>query len=178
MAEITAEAVRALRERTDLPMMECKKALVEAGGDQEKAVQILKERVKGLKLRVADRPTSDGKIPTLTAADGLAAVMIEVQCESAPVAKSELFVKLANDLARQIAVKGVRSAEELLTQPFIDTPGRTVNERISEVVGLMRENIKPARMARMEGILGEYVHHDGSVGVLLQVEGEKADAAH
>src|SRR5690349_19401168 len=89
MAEITADAVKALRERTDLPMMECKKALIEAGGDQDKAVQILKERVKGLKLKVADRPANEGRIPTLTAPDGLSAAMVEVQCESAPVAKGE-----------------------------------------------------------------------------------------
>src|ERR1700751_1027067 len=101
MAEITAEAVRALRERTDLPMMECKKALVEAAGDQEKAVQILKERVKGLKMKFADRTTSEGKIATLTAADGLCAVMVEVQCESAPVAKSEDFLLLCDQLTKQ-----------------------------------------------------------------------------
>ena len=91
MAEITAEAVRALRERTDLPMMECKKALVEANGDQERAVQILKEKVKGLKDKVADRTTSEGRVATLTAADGKSAVMVEVQCESAPVAKGDDF---------------------------------------------------------------------------------------
>src|SRR5262245_48223186 len=102
MAEITAEAVRNLRERTDLPMMECKKALVEAGGDQARAEQILKERVKGLKLKVADRTTSEGKVATLVAPDGKAAVMVEVQCESAPVAKNEDFVFFCDQLCKQL----------------------------------------------------------------------------
>src|SRR4029078_2990373 len=101
MAEITAEAVRALRERTDLPMMECKKALVEAGGDQEKAVQILKEKVKGLKEKFPDRVASEGKVATLTAADGKSAVMVELLCESAPVAKSEDFLFLCDQLTKQ-----------------------------------------------------------------------------
>jgi elongation factor Ts len=129
MAEITAEAVRALRERTDLPMMECKKALAEAGGDQEKAVQILKERVKGLKLKVADRMTSEGRVATLASADGSGAVMIEVQCESAPVAKSEDFLRLCDQLTKQLLNgPGAASVDELLSQPCPDKPGQTLRE--------------------------------------------------
>jgi elongation factor Ts len=63
----------------------------------------------------------------------------------------------------------------LLAQPFVDDPKRSVNERIGDAVGLVRENMKPTRMARLTGLLGSYTHHDGSVGVLLQVEGAKAD---
>src|SRR5262249_2980338 len=79
-------------------------------------------------------------------------------------------------LARQVNVKGVpASTEALLASPFIDDPSRTVKDRILEIVGLMRENIQPRRMARLEGLLGQYIHHDGTVGVLLAVEGEQAD---
>src|SRR5262249_35450343 len=101
--------------------------------------------------------------------------LIEMRCESAPVAKSEHFVALANDLARQVALKNPRSVEELLAQPFIDDPSRTVNDRIGEVVGLIRENMKPARFVRVEGLVGAYVHHDGAVGVMVQAEGTKSD---
>ena len=124
MAEITAEAVRALRERTDLPMMECKKALVEAGGDQEKAVAILKERVKGLKEKIADRVASEGKVATLTAADGKSAVMIELLCESAPVAKSEGFLQLADQLTKQL-MNGPGAATAEASRPVAGAvPGR------------------------------------------------------
>ena len=177
MAEITAEAVRALRERTDLPMMECKKALVEAGGDQEKAVQILKERVKGLKLKVADRTTSEGRIPTLTAADGLAAVMVEVQCESAPVARSEDFLLLCDQLTKQLLNgPGAAAPDELLSQKCPDKPGLTLRDLHEEILNKIRENIVVARVLKVKGPVAGYTHHDGKLGVLMQASGQNATA--
>jgi elongation factor Ts len=175
--EVNAADVMKLRERTGMQMMKCKAALIQAGGDMEKAVEILRLANKDAQDKSASRETTEGRIGVWIDPAAKIGAIVEVRCETAPVAKSELFVKLGGDLARQIALQGAASAEKLLAQPFVDNPGRTVNERIGEVVGLMRENIKPARMARMEGILGEYVHHDGSVGVLLHVEGEKANPA-
>src|SRR5205085_11682454 len=67
------------------------------------------------------------------------------------------------------------SVEELLQQKFVDDPKRTVQDRVAEVVGLIRENMRPARFARLDGLTGEYVHHDGTIGVLVQVKGETAD---
>ena len=177
MAEITAEAVRALRERTDLPMMECKKALVEAAGDQEKAVQILKERVKGLKLKVADRTTSEGRIPTLTAADGLAAVMVEVQCESAPVARSEDFLLLCDQLSKQLLNgPGAAAPDELLSQKCPDKPGLTLRDLHEEILNKIRENIVVARVLKVKGPVAGYTHHDGKLGVLMQASGQNATA--
>ena len=177
MAEITAEAVRALRERTDLPMMECKKALVEAAGDQEKAVQILKERVKGLKLKVADRTTSEGRIPTLTAADGLAAVMVEVQCESAPVARSEDFLLLCDQLTKQLLNgPGAAAPDELLSQKCPDKPGLTLRDLHEEILNKIRENIVVARVLKVKGPVAGYTHHDGKLGVLMQASGQNATA--
>jgi elongation factor Ts len=98
-----------------------------------------------------------------------------MRCESPPVIKSEHFVALADDLAKQVALQGAATVEALLAQPFIGDTKKTVNDRISETVGLIRENMKPSRWTRLTGLLGSYVHHDGSVGVLLQVEGAKAD---
>ncbi len=172
MAEITAEAVRALRERTDLPMMECKKALTEAGGDQEKAVQILKERVKGLKVKVSDRMTSEGRVATLSKADGSAAVMIEVQCESAPVAKSEGFTQLCDQLTKQyLNGPGAASVEELLGQGCPDKPGVTLRELHEEVLNKIRENIVISRILKVDGPVASYTHHDGTLGVLFQAAG-------
>jgi elongation factor Ts len=79
-------------------------------------------------------------------------------------------------LARQAALQNATSVDVLLKQPFVDDPKKTVNDRIGETVGLIRENMKPARLTRLTGLLGGYVHHDGSVGVMVQVEGDKADA--
>jgi elongation factor Ts len=177
MAEITAEAVRSLRERTDLPMMECKKALVEAGGDQEKAVQILKERVKGLKLKVADRTTSEGRIPTLTAADGMSAVMVEVQCESAPVAKSEDFLFFCDQLTKQLLNgPGAATPEEFLAQKCPDKPTLTLHDLHEEILNKIRENIVVSRVIKVKGPVAGYTHHDGKLGVLMQAVGQNATA--
>jgi len=177
MAEITAEAVRALRERTDLPMMECKKALIEANGDQDLAVKILKEKVKGFKEKSKDRVTSEGRVATLTAPDGSAAVMIELQCESAPVARGEDFTFLCDQLTKQLLNgPGAKTPEELLSQPAPDRPGMTLAELHEEVMNKIRENIVLARVLKVAGPVAGYSHHDGSLGVLFQVSGANGKA--
>lgn len=176
MAEITAEAVKKLRDRTGMQMMKCKSALTEAGGDMDKAVEILRKQNKDAVDKAASRETAEGRIGVFIDPAKKVGGIVELRCETAPVAKSDLFVKLATDLAKQVAVNGPAEAAALVAQPFVDDPKKTVGERVAEVVGLMKENIKPARSAKMTGLLGSYVHHDGSVGVLLQVEGEKADS--
>lgn len=177
MAEITAEAVKTLRERTDLPMMDCKKALVEAGGDMSKAEQILKERVKGLKLKVADRMTSEGRVATLTAPDGQSAVMVEALCESAPVAKGEDFLRLCDQLTKQLLNgPGASTPDELLAQAAPDVPGKTLRDLHDEALNKIRENIVVGRVLRVKGPVAGYTHHDGTLGVLFQASGANAKA--
>lgn len=176
--EINAADVMKLRNRTGMQMMKCKAALTEAGGDMEKAVEILRKQNKDAQAKSADRETTEGRISVFIDPAKKVGAILELRCESAPVAKSDLFVKLSDDLVRQIAHNGTpASVDAFLASPFIDNPAQTVNERIGEVVGLMRENVKPARMGRFEGTVGHYVHHDGSVGVLLSVGGEPSDPA-
>lgn len=177
MAEITAEAVKALRERTNLPMMECKKALQEANGDPEKAVAILKERVKGLQVKVADRVTSEGRVATTSSADGMSAVMVEVRCESAPVAKGEDLLLLCDQLCKQLLNgPGAASPDELLSQACPDKPGMTLRELHEEALNKIRENIVVARILKVDGPVASYTHHDGSLGVLFQAKGANATA--
>jgi elongation factor Ts len=174
--EVNAGDVMKLRARTGLPMMKCKAALIEAGGDMEKAVELLRKQNKEARDKLDARETTEGRVGIFIDPAAKLGGIIELRCESAPVAKNEMFVKLANDLARQVAQKGAApTVADFLGQPTVGEPGKTVNDRIGEVVGLMRENVKPARMARLEGTLGQYVHHDGTVGVLLQVKGDKAE---
>jgi elongation factor Ts len=176
MSAISAGAVKALRDRTNAPMMDCKAALTEAGGDMEKAVEILRKRSKDIQDKKGEREVAEGRIAVFIDPAKQVGAILEMRCESAPVAKSEHFMKLAADMVRQIAEKNPKTVEELLTQPFVSDPKKTVNEHVGEVVGLIRENMKPARFTRLSGNhFGAYTHHDGSVGVLLQVEGAKAD---
>jgi elongation factor Ts len=175
MSQISATAVKALRDRTNAPMMDCKAALTEANGDMEKATEILRKKNKAIQDKRGERETAEGRIAAFIDPAQKIGALIEVRCESAPVAKSAQFTQLANDLARQVALKSAATPADLLAQPWVDDPKKTVNDRVAEVVGLIRENMKPARMIRLTGLLGSYIHHDGTVGVMVQVEGQKAD---
>ena len=171
---ISANDIKLLRERTNLPMMECKSALVEAGGDMDRAIEFLRKKYANMKPKEG-RETAEGRIAIFIDPVAKSAGILEMRCESAPVAKSEFFVKLANQIAKQVALKSPANVEDLLTQPFVDDPKKTIKELIGEVYGQLREVMKPHRFARLTGLLGEYCHHDGSIGVLLQVEGAKAE---
>ena len=173
---ITAADVMALRTRTNLPMMDCKAALIEAGGDMDKAVEILRKKFKDAHVKRGDRETAEGRVTVYIDPAKQVGAIIELRCESAPVVKSDQFIQLANNIAKQVALQNPASVETLLAQPFVDNPKHTINDLITEAYGLIREVMKPKRFTRLSGLLGEYCHHDGSVGVLLQVEGAKADS--
>jgi elongation factor Ts len=175
MPAITAADVNELRKRTNAPMMDCKKALTEADGDMNKAVDILRSKIKDIIDKKGERETAEGRIAVFIDPATKTGSIIEVRCESAPVAKNDEFVKLCNDIAKQVALKGGDSIEAILAQPLHDNPSKKVSERIADVIGLIRENMKLARAKRAQGTLGSYIHHDGSVGALIEVEGDKAD---
>jgi len=173
--EISAAMVKKLRDTTNAPMMDCKAALTEAGGDMDKAIELLRKKNASIQAKKGERETAEGRIAVFIDPAKKIGAILEMRCESAPVAKNESFVQMANEIAKQVALKEPASVEALLAQPLVDDPKKTVNERIGDVVGLIRENMKPARFTRLAGTLGSYIHHDGSVGVLLQVEGDVAD---
>jgi elongation factor Ts len=179
MAEITATLVRQLREETGLPMMDCKQALVEAGGDKERAKEDL--RKKGLKIQEGrgGRETAFGRFGIYCGVDKKAGAIVELKCESAPVAGSAEFVLLANDMARQLATgPGATTAEELLAQPSPSHPGKTLRDVKDDMFNRIREVFNVGRMTRLEGATGGYSHNAGTVsGVLVQVEGGTDEAA-
>ena len=177
MADITAAQVKELRQLTDLPMMECKEALVEADGDQEKAIEILKEQNQKVMLKRADNATSEGRIAIAIADDGSSAAMIELQCESAPVANNDEFRALADNCARQLLDgPGADGPDALLDQPSPGDDSRTLRESYEEVVNKIREKIVLAKVIRVDGPAAGYVHHDGKTGVLFVASGESSSA--
>ena len=178
MADITAAAVKALRELTDLPMMDCKKALVMAEGDQERAIEILKENNQKIMIKRADNPTSEGIVKILIADDGSQAAMVGLECESAPVAANDEFLVLADLCAKQLLEgPGAQTCDELMSQSAPDGSGRTLADVHGELVNKIREKIVLGTVARVEGPVSGYVHHDGKTGVLFQAEGENADVS-
>ena len=178
MAEISAAEVKSLRERTGLPMMDCKKALQEAGGNAEAAIELLRKAGKKTMEKRVGRETSAGRIAVFADMTAGAGTMVEIRCESAPVANNEEFIGLANDLARQLATgPGAATPDELLGQRSPGKPGRTLKEQFDELVNRIREVFRLGRIVRLEGTCGGYAHHSGGVGVLLQVEKGNAELA-
>ncbi len=178
MAEISAAAVKALRARTGLPLMDCKAALVEGGGDEEKAIAILRE--KGIKLgeKRADRETAFGRFGLFAGSDKSAGAMVELKCESAPVAGNVEFIQLANDFAEALAKSNVQTHDELLKQPSPSKPGMTVGEQRDELFNRIRERFDLGRMVRLDGASGGYSHNATTVaGVLLSLKGSNDTAA-
>jgi len=173
MAAITAAAVMALREKTGLPMMECKKALSECGGDTEQAVEWLrKQGIKTQALR-ADRETSMGRLAVYTDLEKGVGTIIELKCESAPVAGSPDFKDLANDLAKTLALgPGATTADELLAQKCQEHPEKTLGELKDDLFNRMREVFELSRICRIDAPCGGYAHHDGSKAALVEIAGK------
>lgn len=178
MAEITAAAVRALRDRTGLPMMDCKKALQDAGGDAEKAVELLRKAGAKLMEKRAGRATTSGRITIYLAPDMSVGTMIDLRCESAPVATNDQFVLLANDIAQQLATgPGADSPEALMAQPSPSKTAPTLKQQFDDLNNKIREVFNLERIVRIDGRCGGYAHHNGAAGVLLQFEGGNAELA-
>jgi len=179
MAEISAADVRGLRDRTGLPMMDCKKALTESGGDMEKAVGWLKERNKGKLEERAGNATGEGRMFVAVAPGNSAAALVEIQCESAPVATSESLRELGDALAKEELASGAKTTEVLLSRPAPGGKG-TLRDLYDDVAGKIREKIVVARVTQVDGPVAVYVHHDGKSAALLQAEptkpGTKPDA--
>jgi elongation factor Ts len=180
MAEITAAAVMALRDKTGLPMMECKKALQECGGNTEQAVEWLrKQGVKTQAMR-ADRETSTGRLAVYADPAKNVGTIIELKCESAPVANSPDFKALAEDIATTLALgPGAKTPAELLAQKSHAHPDKTLEEIKNDLFNRMREVFDLARICRIDAPCGGYAHHDGSKAAIVEIAGKTtgADAA-
>lgn len=179
MAEITAAAVKELREKSGLPMMDCKKALSECDGDVDAAIQWLRERGAQVLAKRAGRETTFGRFGLYTKMETGPGAMVELKCESAPVTQNEEFIQLANDLAEQLATgPGAADADELLGQPSPSKDGITLLEQRDELFNRIREVFNVGRFIRVDGSCAAYNHNAGTVsGVLLEVDGSNEDAA-
>jgi elongation factor Ts len=174
VAEITASMVKELRERTDAPMMECKKALAEAGGDMAKAEEILRVKLGNKATKAASRIAAEGVVAVSVAADGALATMVEVNCETDFVAKNEDFLAFARDLARLVAERAPADVAALAALPLGE--GTVESTRLA-LVGRIGENMSIRRFARVaaKGRIASYVHGGSKIGVLVDVAGGGAE---
>ncbi len=179
MTQVSAAMVKSLRDKTSLPMGKCKEALQATGGDEQAAIEWLrKDNIKVQEGR-AGRETAFGRMGLYTDWEKGVGALVELLCESAPVAKNDEFVALANDMAKQLATgKGAKTADELLDQPSPSAPGTTLRDKLSDMTNRIREVFKVGRIARIDGKCAGYVHHAGkTVGVLIEVTGGKPEVA-
>ncbi len=149
MAEITAQMVKQLRDMTGAGMMECKKALVETNGDLQAAVDELRKRGLSTAAKKAGRSTKQGLIGTLI--EGSIGVVIEVNCESDFVARTDEFQGMVKTLAQQVAAKAPSDAAALMSQPYDGDPSTTVEVMLKAKIAKVGENMKIPRFARYEG---------------------------
>lgn len=163
----TAKDVQALREMTGVGMMDCKKALTEAEGNMDKAVEILREKGLAASQKKAGRIAAEG-MAYADVIDGVG-VVVEVNAETDFVAKNEKFVNFVTGVAGVVARENPADLDDLLAKPFGNN--RTVQEEQQEMVLVIGENIKVRRFARcVEGVHVPYVHAGGKIGVLVNME--------
>jgi len=166
MAETSAAQVMALRKKTGLPMMECKEALAECNGDETAAIDWLTKKHKGKMEARSDRETGEGRIGIYITPEGDRGGIIELRCETAPVAKNDMFIDLANHIARVVA----EGAED---QPNADEVKKVVETKFTEVYGKLRETMNLGACYKVTGeSMASYVHFDGKSGVLIGLTGK------
>jgi len=170
MAEITAGMVKELREKTDAPMMECKKALAEAGGDMAKAEEILRVKLGNKASKAAARIAAEGIVGISLKTDGSLATIVEVNCETDFVAKNDDFLAFVKNLAQLVADRNPADVAALSALPLGEG---TVETTRTALVGKIGENMSIRRFERIaaKGRLASYVHGGSKIGVLVDVSG-------
>lgn len=172
MAEISAQLVMQLREKTGAKMMDAKRALVETDGDFEKAIELLREKGQADAAKRTHRATADGTIAAVQTSDRSAGAMVEVNCETDFVAKTEQFQNLTMAIANWVLNQNAETASN-------DDLPAAVQADLKEAVSKTGENIqfkRGVKLASPSGVVASYLHLGGKIGVLVQIDGANTDA--
>ncbi len=170
---ISASQVKELREKTGAGMMECKKVLTETDGDMEKAMDLLRERGITKAAKKSSRVAAEGLVEAYVSEEGKVGAVVEVNAETDFVAKNAEFQKFVKDVAEQIAKTNPANVEELLAQKSLEDSSKTVQEVLTSKIATIGENMTIRRFARYEtesGLVAKYIHGDGKIGVLVEME--------
>lgn len=176
----TAKDVMALKERTNAGMMECKKALTEANGDQDKAVDLLRQWGVAKGATPKSTEMKEGLVAAKISEDGKTGVIIRLGCQTDFVARNETFQKLLADLLELAYKSNFQTPAEIHAAPYPDNSGRTVDSVIKELIGgSIKENMAVTGLAKFttgNGVIAKYVHHNAKVGALVQIDGADGEA--
>lgn len=169
MTTITASLVKELRERTGAGLMDCKKALADANGDIEAAIEIMRKSGQAKAAKKTSRVAAEGRIVINRSVDGKSAIIVEINCETDFVARDHNFIAFSEAVAKQGLALGIDSLEKLLTAPFEN--GKTIDQAREALVATIGENINIRRMLRLTstGIVASYLHSNYRIGVLLSL---------
>jgi elongation factor Ts len=170
--EITAQQVKELREKTGAGMMDCKKALAETQGDIEKAVHLLREKGIAKAASKEGRTTSEGTIASNIANSDKLGVLVEINCETDFVARTDKFKQFAADIATHIVTKAPKDIDDLNAQIMPNHENKSVSDYVKGFIGSLGENTQIRRFVRMEtpGYLTTYIHPGDKLGVLVELE--------
>lgn len=173
MANFTSQDVMKLREQTGVGMMDCKKALVETNGNFEEAVKYLREKGMASAAKKASRVAAEGLVKCVVAEDKKSAVMVEINCETDFVARSDQFIDLIANIAKHLLQSNATTVEEALAETYFADSSKTLNVLIAEATASIGEKISFRRFTKYvqseNGLIASYVHMGGSIGVLCQI---------
>lgn len=175
MAEITADVVKTLREKTGAGMMDCKKALAETNGDMEKAIDYLRKKGAAVAAKRSEREAKEGLVVSQLAADGKSGVIVETNCETDFVSRNEVFGTFAENVTKLALSTKSKSANDVLAQSAPFTGGLKLSEYINEIVGKTGEKVDVRRVAYVSienGVIIDYIHPGSKLGVLVVLETE------
>ena len=176
---VTASQVKELREKTGAGMMDCKKVLTETNGDEEKAIELLRERGITKAAKKSDRIAAEGLVETYISEDGKVGVVVEVNAETDFVARNEEFKNFVADVAKQVASENPANVEALLEEKSIVEPDKTVKEVLTNKIATIGENMSIRRFERFEtnNLLESYIHGEGKIAVLVEMENATPELA-
>ena len=176
---VTASQVKELREKTGAGMMDCKKVLTETNGDEEKAIELLRERGITKEAKKSDRIAAEGLVETYISEDGKVGVVVEVNAETDFVARNEEFKNFVADVAKQVASENPANVEALLEEKSIVEPDKTVKEVLTNKIATIGENMSIRRFERFEtnNLLESYIHGEGKIAVLVEMENATPELA-
>ncbi|SHE63032.1 translation elongation factor Ts [Clostridium fallax] len=173
---ISAKSVKELRERTGAGMMDCKKALTEANGDMEKAVEILREKGLAAAAKKAGRVAAEGIVKTYVSDDKKVAGIVELNCETDFVAANDEFIEFASKLAEMASKTDAKNVEELIAEKF--NAEQTVQEALTALIAKLGENMTVRRFQKFaieNGVVQSYIHGGGRIGVVVELACDNAN---
>lgn len=172
--EVTASQVMELRKKTGAGMMECKKVLTEAEGNEEKAIELLQERGILKAAKKSGRIAAEGIVAAYVSEDKKVGALVEVNSETDFVSQNEEFKAFVADVVKQVALNNPKDVEELLAQKSLVETDKTIQDVLTNKIAKIGENLTIRRIARYEtaGLVESYIHGDGKIGVLVEMETE------